>query len=118
MNEEEKKAIEVFKNLVDDLDGAEDWANIVLNKEELKSLRTIKNLIEKQEKEIEREKQYTDFYKDLVQKQQKEIEYYRNLIFYFKDKLNNIDFETEIGWRKIEKLEKIYGEIYGEIEDE
>ena len=58
MNEEEKKSIEVFKNLVDDLDGAEDWANIVLNKEELKSLRTIKNLIEKQEKVIDEIKDY------------------------------------------------------------
>ena len=58
MNEEKKKAIDVFKNLVDDLDGAEDWANIVLNKEELKSLRTIKNLIEKQRKEIEERDKY------------------------------------------------------------
>lgn len=55
---------------------------------------------------------------NLFEKQQKEIEDYKQLIFYFKDKLNNIDFETETGWRKIEKFEKIYGEIFGELEDE
>lgn len=59
-------------------------------------------------------KKILTLFKKVIENQQKEIEDYRRLISYFKVKLNNIDFETETGWRKIEKLEKTYGEIIGD----
>ena len=60
LSEEEKKAIKKIKKLL----------YMFPESEELKLLL---NLVDKQEKEIEREKQYSDFYEDLCNKQQKII---------------------------------------------
>lgn len=43
---------------------------------------------------------------NLIDKQQKEIEEKNNFIFNLKERLNNIQFEVEMTWRKIEKMEK------------
>ena len=64
-------------------------------------------IIIKQQKEINREKQYTDFYKDLCNKQQKLI---NQLLEDMKERANNFSYESEIMWRKIEKAEKLLEE--------
>ena len=109
MNEEEKKAIEVFKNLVDDLDGDEDWANIVLNKEELKSLRTIKNLIAKQQKEIEELKKPRYIYNSKTE-EITQIPINKNYIS--KDKIK--DMLEEIRNTGYPYTEKVLQELLGE----
>lgn len=43
--------------------------------------------------------------KELIEQQQKEIEEKDKLILDMKERLNNISFEVEIMWRKIEKVE-------------
>lgn len=65
------------------------------------------NKLERQQKEIEREKQYADFYKDLCNKQQKLI---NQLLDDMKERANNFSYESEIMWRKIEKAEKLLEE--------
>ena len=70
---------------------------------------------------MERDKEYTiwykkdgewysdkklDYYINTIKQQQKEIEEKDKLILYMKEKLNNISFEVETLWRKIEKVEK------------
>lgn len=87
MSEEEKNFLENIKNLLSDLEDTEDGAIISLNQEEIDSLKLIPKLIEKQQKELERERQYTDFYKDLCVKQQKEL---RNNKKFKKDIVNLI----------------------------
>lgn len=42
---------------------------------------------------------------NLIETQQKEIEEKDNLILDMKEKLNNISFEVETMWRKIEKVD-------------
>ena len=101
------KDIENLKNVLVDLDDAENGAIINLSQEEIDSLKTILNLIENQQKEIEREKQYSNFYKDLCNKQQKLI---NQLLEDMKERANNFSYESEIMWRKIEKAEKLLEE--------
>lgn len=71
MSEAEMKAIKYLK----ELSKCELFLDNILIKD--KTARQIiisaYNKLERQQKEIEREKQYTDFYKDLCNKQQKEI---------------------------------------------
>ena len=45
---------------------------------------------------------------NLIDKLQKENKNYKELILAIKGKLNNIQFEVEQAWRKIEKLESKY----------
>lgn len=59
MNEEEKKAIELLKQ-------PPDFSLSYYKREN--AIDIVLNLIEKQQKEIEREKQYTEFYQDLAEK--------------------------------------------------
>ena len=82
MSEEEKKAIETTKvilkewqKIVDIEDPTEREIEMTCYAEEMpfSEMKTLLNLIEKQQKEIEREKQYNDFYKNLCDKQQEEI---------------------------------------------
>ena len=84
MSEEEKKAILRAGEHITDPAG-----NYLSNEH----IETLLNLIDKQQKEIEREEQYTELYKDLCDKQQKEIEYYKY----------ELEKESSI-WTKIEKV--------------
>ena len=59
------KDIENLKNILVDLEDAENGAIINLSQEEINSLKTILNLTEKQQKEIE---DYKKFKKDIVSK--------------------------------------------------
>lgn len=43
--------------------------------------------------------------KELIEKQQEELEEKDKLILDMKERLNNISFEVEMMWRKIEKVE-------------
>ena len=70
LSEEEKKAIEWLEKA--EYFSARLYAPIILN------------LINNYKKEIDREKQYTDFYKDLCNKQQKEIKELQKEIEYLK----------------------------------
>ena len=91
LSEEEKKAIE--------------W----LEKANYFSARlyapTILNLINNYKKEIDREKQYSDFYKDLCNKLQKEKEEKRIIIFAGAEKVKQLEkgnrslMESRIKWK-------------------
>ena len=75
MSEEEIEAIEYIKEFKNEVFEGVGNKSIMA-----KNIDILLNLIDKQQKEIEREKQYTDFYKDLCNKQQKEIERKNKLI--------------------------------------
>ena len=57
MNKEEKQAIKDLKNIVTDLEDAESGAIISLQQDEIDSLKIIAELIEQQQKEIEKLKE-------------------------------------------------------------
>ena len=98
---EEKEAIETLKEVAsDDFDTLGDDISP-------KMAQNILNVIDNQQKEIEREKQYSDFYKNLCNKQQKLI---NQLLEDMKERANNFSYESEIMWRKIEKAEKLLEE--------
>lgn len=82
MNKEEKEAIDDLKLAIE-----QDKEELPYSKESLKNKQAILNYIEKL---------------------QKENKNYKELILAIKGKLNNIQFEVEQAWRKIEKLESKY----------
>ena len=94
---EEEKAIETLKEVAsDDFDTLGDDISP-------KMAQNILNVIDKQQKEIEREEQYTDFYKDLCNKQQKEIKKEKNRIMELaelldkqENEINSLQQELEI----------------------
>lgn len=65
LSEKEKKAIERLKLF--------EYRYLLVQNDD-KVVETIINLVDKLQKETEREKQYSDFYEDLCNKQQKDIE--------------------------------------------
>lgn len=84
MTKNEEKAIEILKNT------RQAWCRI------------LSRYIDKQQKEIEREEQYTDFYKDLCNKQQNEIKKYKR---YFKLAISDLQSEgyMQMPYKNIEK---------------
>ena len=79
LNEEEKKAIERLKDECKAIKikiprNYPPTYSLFKLIEDTTAVQCLINLVEKQQKEINREKQYSEFYKDLCNKQQKEIE--------------------------------------------
>ena len=70
---EEKKAIKMFQDYIK----RKRDKRTIYNTEDI-IFDNINIILEKQQKELEREKQYSDFYEDLCKKQQKEIEELKN----------------------------------------
>ena len=86
---EEEIAIETLKEVAsDDFDTLGDDISP-------KMAQNILNVIDKQQKEIEREEQYTDFYKDLCNKQQKEIKKEKNRIMELAELLDKQENEIK-----------------------
>lgn len=108
MSDEEKKIIETINYYIKKKEELCDLGDdFTINFRDTKPLKTLINLIDKQQKEIEREKQYSDFYKDLCNKQQKLI---NQLLEDMKERANNFSYESVIMWRKIEKAEELLKE--------
>lgn len=114
------KDIENLKNILVDLEDAENGAIINLSQEEINSLKSIfKSLEAIQELNISIEtliaeyirledlEDHTDELKIKLQDNKKILE---QLLEDVKERANNISFETEILWRKIEKAENKFKE--------
>ena len=110
------KDIENLKNILVDLEDAENGAIINLSQEEINSLKSIfKSLEAIQELNISIEtliaeyirledlEDHTDELKIKLQDNKKILE---KLLEDMKERANNFAFETEMMWRKIEKAEK------------
>ena len=67
----------------------------------------IDNIINQISKTVSKDREVI-FLKKVIDKLQKENQDYKKLILAIKGKLNNIQFEVEQAWRKIEKLESKY----------
>lgn len=117
------KDIENLKNILVDLEDAENGAIINLSQEEINSLKSIfKSLEAIQELNIPIEtliaeyirledlEDHTDELKIKLQDNKKILE---QLLEDVKERANNISFETEILWRKIEKAEKKIEDLIG-----
>lgn len=97
LSEEEKKAIELLKNK-----NTEYYYRFIDVRD---AVSTLLNLIEKLQKEIDREKQYTDFYEDLCNKQQKEIKEKITIIMAGAEKVKELEkgnrslMESRIKWK-------------------
>ena len=98
LNEEEKNAIEYIKEFRNEVFEGVGNKSIMA-----KNIDILLNILDKQQKEIEREEQYTDFYKDLCNKQQKEIKKEKNRIMELaelldkqENEINSLQQELEI----------------------
>ena len=90
MTDEEKKALEDIKNIVDDLEDTEQGAIIALQQDEIDSLKIIAELIDKQQKEIEKYKKVIDNREfTWKQKYEETFEYVKDN-FIKKDKIRNL----------------------------
>lgn len=119
------KDIENLKNILVDLEDAENGAIINLSQEEINSLKSIleslgaiqelnlpiKTLIAEYIR-LEDLEDHTDELKIKLQDNKKILE---QLLENMKEKANNFAFETEMMWRKIEKAEKLLEENKNEI---
>ena len=90
MSEEEKKAIELLKQ-------PPDFSLRYYEREN--AIDIVLNLIEKQQKEIEREKEYSEFYEDLCHKQQERIRHYKRK-YISKNKIRELlkKYDKDIAW--------------------
>lgn len=99
MSEEEKKAIKELTDAVNE--PLEVFENVVdtFKPVNLEQCRIILNLIEKQQKEIEREKEYSEFYEDLCHKQQERIRHYKRK-YISKNKIRELlkKYDKDIAW--------------------
>lgn len=114
------KDIENLKNILVDLEDAENGAIINLSQEEINSLKSIlESLVAIQELNLpiktlvaeyirlEDLEDHTDELKIKLQDNKKILE---QLLEDMKERANNMSFETEMLWRKIEKAEKLLEE--------
>lgn len=104
LNKEEKKAIETLKEVAsDDFDTLGDDISP-------KMAQNILNVIEKQQKDIEEKNIAINKMPKDISHQFKEIEekstIINQLLEDMKERANNFAFESEMMWRKIEKVEK------------
>ena len=115
-----EKDIDNLKNILVDLEDAENGAIINLSQEEINSLKSIFESLETiQELNIPIEtliaefirledlEDHTDELKIKLQDNKKILE---QLLEDVKERANNLGYETEILWRKIEKAEKLLEE--------
>jgi hypothetical protein len=91
------KDIENLKNILVDLEDAENGAIINLSQEEINSLKSI----------LESLGDHIDKPKTKLKDNKKILE---QLLEDMKERANNFSFESEIMWRKIEKAEKLLEE--------
>ncbi len=108
MTEEEKQAIEDLKNIVDDLEDAEDGAIISLQQDEIDSLKILAELIENKQKEIQELKKVikmVEIYKAYGIPEDVEM-----VIMRKDDLLNNTNNEFISKDKIKEKLDQIYEE--------
>lgn len=89
------KDIENLKNILVDLEDAENGAIINLSQEEINSLKSILESLEAMQKI------------NLPKDNKKILE---QLLEDMKERANNFSYESEIMWRKIEKVEKLLEE--------
>jgi len=73
MSEEEKEAIKVLKDLLEEFEDVEKYAIVNLSKKEFESFQVILNLIEKQQKEIERLKKDKDILYGVIDEKNNDI---------------------------------------------
>ena len=120
MSEEEKQAIEnleeelILSINVDSIttEVRNEYVKIILNyidklKKENEEYHRIKKELIRVNKKIYDVDTIEEFI-ETIDKLQKENQDYKKLILVIKEKLNNIQFEVEQSWRKIEKLESKY----------
>jgi hypothetical protein len=111
------KDIENLKNIVVDLEDAENGAIINLSQEEINSLKSILESLEAIQElnlpiktlvaeyiRLENLEDHTDELKIKLQDNKKILE---QLLEDMKERANNFSFESEIMWRKIEKADKL-----------
>lgn len=114
------KDIENLKNILVDLEDAENGAIINLSQEEINSLKSILESLEAIQElnlpiktliaefiRLEDLEDHTDELKIKLQDNKKILE---QLLEDMKERANNFSYESEIMWRKIEKAEKLLEE--------